>query len=999
MAHINTVRRSIKVEEWIALRFGWLKRAVYREKIEITDLWIREGRQVGEMEYVYDSEEYIPLKKGDLCFAPDGTVFIKGTAQIPERLNGKKLWLSIHTAAEMIVKVNGKYVGGLDPNRDRLLLSPYIKGNKLDIEIEAYNRSKPDDERNPNAMPLRGCRQVFQGAYLSVVNEEIQNLVYDLTLFMDIIKSNCFSEDYRMLLQEELDKALNLINYETFEGVADAIKHIEEHIYSNKVYQGSGEVALVGHSHLDIAYYWRRIHTIEKNARTVLIQMRLMDRYPEFKYTHTQSYTFETLEKYYPELFEELKEKVASGQFEPVGAMYIEPDCNIPNAESLIRQCLYGQKYWREKFGITVDNVWLPDVFGNSWIMPQILSKSGVKYFVSNKMSTWNDTNKFPHNSFIWKGIDGSKVYASVPPTHFITWNMPSQIQENWDSYQDKREGGQTLSMYGYGDGGSGATEEMLELQRRFEKVSVMPKTEMMGGSEFLHRNFDGNEKLEEWDGELYLEMHRGCLTTKSDLKRYNRKLEIMLREAELRSVFRMLEGETYPQEQLTENYKLVLLNQFHDILPGSHVHPVYVDAMNDYKKVEESLMDYIGEGEKYFNSLNFDRKHITFVPDTTAGDVIRNGIKGFYCSVEVPALSSISIDKFKLEQNLSDEDNELKHCFKYESLDEGIKLETPYYSTIINSDGSIRSLYDKELDREWVSGSFNKLSLYEDRPGVYDAWDILPSYTDCPCQTYVKESLKFINQTAECIEFSAILGTAASTWKLILRFFKNSRAIEVENDVDWHEKHKLAKMLFDCNVLSREIWCDTSAGFIKRETHKNTTWQQARFEVCHHKWCDISETGGGIALINEGKYGVGVDNQRISLSLLRSTVRPDVEADMGEHKFCYMIVPHAQDAVTAGINRMALEYNVPLAKGNFNNPFNKFDFKNLFLQAVKLSEDGTMVVVRLSEQDGCRGNLKFPQEVKILNMLEDVEKTATELMYKPFEIITIGIDLKSFVK
>ena len=636
---------------------------------------------------------------------------------------------------------------------------------------------------------------------------------------------------------------------------------------------------------------------------------------------------------------------------------------------------------------------------GYVWIMPQILSKSGVKYFVSNKMSTWNDTNKFPHNSFIWKGIDGSKVYASVPPTHFITWNMPSQIQENWDSYQDKREGGQTLSMYGYGDGGSGATEEMLELQRRFEKVSVMPKTEMMGGSEFLHRNFDGNEKLEEWDGELYLEMHRGCLTTKSDLKRYNRKLEIMLREAELRSVFRMLEGETYPQEQLTENYKLVLLNQFHDILPGSHVHPVYVDAMNDYKKVEESLVDCIGEGEKYFNSLNFDRKHITFVPDTTAGDVIRNGIKGFYCSVEVPALSSISIDKFKLEQNLSDEDNELKHCFKYESLDEGIKLETPYYSTIINSDGSIRSLYDRELDREWVSGSFNKLSLYEDRPGVYDAWDILPSYTDCPCQTYVKESLKFINQTAECIEFSAILGTAASTWKLILRFFKNSRAIEVENDVDWHEKHKLAKMLFDCNVLSREIWCDTSAGFIKRETHKNTTWQQARFEVCHHKWCDISETGGGIALINEGKYGVGVDNQRISLSLLRSTVRPDVEADMGEHKFCYMIVPHAQDAVTAGINRMALEYNVPLAKGNFNNPFNKFDFKNLFLQAVKLSEDGTMVVVRLSEQDGCRGNLKFPQEVKILNMLEDVEKTATELEYKPFEIITIGIDLKSFVK
>lgn len=983
MAHINTIRRSMKEDEWVALRFGWLQRAVYQEKVEITDLWIREGRQIAEKEYVYDSEEYIPLKKGDLHFAPDGTAFIKGTAVIPEHMKDKKIWLNIRTAAEMIVKINGKYAGGLDPNRDRVLLNPYIEDNKIVIEIEGYNRSKPDDDRNPNAIPLKGCRQIFQGAYLAVVNEELQALIYDLTLFVDIIQSACFPEDYRNLVLGELDKALNLIDYETFKGVTDARKYIEEHIYSNKVYQGSGEVALVGHSHLDLAYYWRRIHSVEKNARTVLIQLRLMDQYPEFKYTHTQAYTFETLEKYYPELFEELKEKVSSGQFEPVGAMYVESDCNIPNAESLIRQCLYGQKYWREKFGVTVDNVWLPDVFGNSWIMPQILCKSGVKYFVSNKMSTWNDTNKFPHNSFIWKGIDGSKVYASVPPTHFITWNMPHQIQENWDSYQDKVDGGQTLSMYGYGDGGSGVTEEMLELQRRFEKVSIMPKTEVMGGSEFLHRNFDENEKLEEWDGELYLEMHRGSLTTKSDLKRYNRKLEMMLREAELRSVFRFLKGDAYPQEKLTENYKLLLLNQFHDILPGSHVHPVYVDAMNDYTRIETALEECIGGGNAYFNSLNFERKHITFIPDTECGDTVRNGIKGFFYKPDVPALSSSSVLKPQKDGI---------PWYTYAHEEEGTKVETPYYQAVLNVDGSFISLYDKELDREWAAGEFNKLSLYEDRPGIYDAWDILPNYAECPYKIEVKEGLKMTNQTPECVEFSTVLGTEKSTWKLILRFFKHSRAIEVENNVDWHEKHKLAKMLFDCNLVTRELTCDTSAGFVTRETHKNTSWQQARYEVCQHKWCDMSETGGGIALINEGKYGVGVDNQRISLSLLRSSIRPDVEADMGEHKFCYMIVPHEKDAIGAEINKMAYEYNVPLLKGDFRNPFEEFDFKNLILQAVKLSEDKTMIVLRLSEQDGIRGKLKFPQEVKVLTMLEDVEKTVTELAYNPFEIITIGI-------
>ena len=614
MAHIKVVRRSMRPEEWTDLRFGWLKRYIYSSKWEIENLMIRDARQVSEMEFEYYSEDYRPLKRGDMYFTPDGTAFIKADVDIPKELQGKELWLSLKTAAEICVKVNGKYIGGVDPNRERMLLSPYINDKEtLHFDMMGYNRSKPDDERNPESLSVRGCRQIFEGAYICTVNHQVQDLVWDFELLLDIAKSDLFSEDYRAFLNKELSKAMDFVDFENengLTGVEDAQKYLNEVVFANNNYKGNGEVALIAHSHLDIAYYWRRIHAVQKNLRTVLIQLRLMDRYPDFKYTHTQPYVYETLEKYYPEVFDELKEKVANGQFEPVGAMYVEPDCNIPCAESLIRQCLYGQNTYQRMFGKRVNNAWLPDVFGNSWILPQILKKSGVDYFVSNKMSTWNDTNRFPHNNFIWRGIDGSEIYACVPPTHFITWNMPSQIQENWDAYIDKDSGGQTMNMFGYGDGGSGCTEEMIELMHRFDKLSVMPKCTHTGGAEFLEKNLKNNENLEVWDGELYLEMHRGTFTTKSNLKAANRALEFKLRNAEIISV---LKGEDNT-ERITRLYKKLLINQFHVILPGSHIHPVYEDAVADYDEIDNELNEIIGSGSKYFNSLNFERNALTFV-------------------------------------------------------------------------------------------------------------------------------------------------------------------------------------------------------------------------------------------------------------------------------------------------------------------------------------------------------------------------------------------------
>lgn len=1013
MAFVEVIRRSMRPEEYTNLRASWLKRYIYKEKFEVRDIQIQDARQVSENSYDYYPGGFRPLKKGDICFTPDGTAFFEAKVEIPFQLRGKELWLSMFTAAEIMVKVNGKHVGGFDPNRDRMLLNPYITADQLTIEMEGYNRSKPDDERNLDSMHLRGCRQEFNGLYLSTIRHEVLDLFYDLQILLDIANSRYFNEDYRKFLHRELNKALNCIDFERWREPMDmmtellslsseeerefieqnleASRYIQRIIYENDDFRGTGNLAIVGHSHLDIAYYWRRIHAVQKNARTVLIQMRLMDQYPEFKYTHTQPYTYELLETYYPELFEELKLKIKSGNFEPVGAMYVEPDCNVPSAESLVRQCLYGQLYYKEKFGITVNNCWLPDVFGNSWILPQIMKKSGVDYFVSNKMSTWNDTNRFPHNNFIWKGIDGSKVYACVPPTHFITWNMPSQIQENWEAYQDKETGGQTLSMFGYGDGGSGATEEMLEMMKRYDKLSIMPKTEHMGGAEFLEKNLKDNHELEVWDGELYLEMHRGTFTTKSELKRANRQLEFELREVEIASVLRNLSGEAYEKGFIKDVYKKFLINQFHDILPGSHIHPVYEDAIKDNSDVKEVLDNYLGSGELYFNSLNFERNEITFV-EKVEGSIKRCGRVGEFVMPEMAPFSMVEELK-----PLTSVTNWLQQINNH--------IETPFYAIHFEENGSITSLYDKELDREWVEGKFNYLHIYQDLPGMYDAWDILPNYKEKELELITATPFHLVSADEKLATFETVLSTGNSTWKLVTRLFASARNIEVESIVDWHEKHKLAKMEFGVNVLTRELVCDTSAGFISRETHRNTTWQQARFEVCSHKWCDMSETDGGIAFINDGKYGVGIDGNHITLSLLRSNIRPDISSDIGHHEFCYQIIPHAGDHIEARINKKALEYNIPLLKPNLPTAINNKSLalfkalkslsEGLFLQALKMSEDGDYVIARISEQDGRRGRIRMEMPFFLMNLLEEIESIEiTEYEYTPFEIMTLAFKL-----
>ena len=516
-----------------------------------------------------------------------------------------------------------------------------------------------------------------------------------------------------------------------------------------------------------------------------------------------------------------------------------------------------------------------------------------------------------------------------------------------------------------------------------------MPKTEMTGGADFLHKNLKDNNALAVWDGELYLEMHRGTFTTKSNLKKVNRALEFKLREAEMLSALKAWSGADYPAEELRECWKRLLLNQFHDILPGSHIHPVYEDAMADYAEIGARLDRLLAaeQGETWFNSLPFPRDSLTFIPDE-AGSVTRDGGKGYWSLPDLPGLTAGKAEPAKGKAG----------WLRAEKKENGQwRAETPFYTLILNPDGSFASLFDRELNREWVKPGcgFNKLHLWADHPGMYDAWDILPNYKDVERELPLAEGLRQSAKDDVSAEFTVDFATEKSTWRMILRLFAEGREIEVEHLCDWQEKHTLAKVNFGPDVLTRELLCDTSAGFIRRSLTKNTSWEEARFEVCHHKWFDMSETDAGLAVINSGKYGVGLEGGEVSLSLLRSTIRPDITSDMGKHDLRYVILPHAGDAVTADVNRKAFAYNIPMVRANLEIPEawrQALCGSGLWLQSLKMSEDGKMIVLRLSEQDGRRAAIHLPETVKLLNMLEDEEDEAREITIRPFEIVTIGI-------
>ena len=755
-----------------------------------------------------------------------------------------------------------------------------------------------------------------------------------------------------------------------------------------------------------------------------------MERYPDYVFVHSQASQYEWLEKEYPALFERVKEAVKRGQWEPVGSMWVEADCNLTGSESMVRQFLYGKRYFKEKLGVTTYDMWLPDVFGYSAALPQILNKFNIEYFLTQKIS-WNQFNKFPHHTFWWKGIDGSRIWSHFPPAD--TYNAscePKEVSYSVKNYKDQGRADQSLYVFGHGDGGGGPTEKHLEFLKRGRLAPGYP--EIARGKKALDffREAKRNSKdLMTWSGELYLELHRGTYTSQAANKKSNRECEYLLRDAEWLSCFNIA---NYPGSELEKAWKLVLLNQFHDIIPGSSVNEVYVDSAKDYAAVKE-----IGEG-----IINRSLKAIGDRIDTAGSE---NPIAIFQ-NADVPGLAMLDWEKTEnptallvgnsvlpaqvIEENgtrkvifntpqealgtvavgdLVDDINPPKTRIKVSTR----KIENDQLSVRFDVNGNISSIQSLDDGSEFIEpGKLgNVFQLFDDNPLFWSAWDI-----DVFAYETVQELLKC--DSIEIVEKGPVRGAIE-----VVRTFGKSTirqrisvgqfaGIRFDTEIDWRETDKLLKVAFPLNINANKANFEIQFGNVERPTHYNTSWDMARFEVCAQKWVDVSEGDLGVALLNDGKYGHDIHNNVMRMSLLRAPKAPDPECDMGVHKFTYVLLPHFGPYQYADVVQAAYALNAPprvveLAKSEGEQaelpPFVACDNRNIIIETLKKAEDSNDLLVRMYECHNTRGVAellcaRIPQEAYLCDLEEnelgelEIIDGAVQFPFKPFEIITIKL-------
>ncbi|MBQ4051293.1 MAG: alpha-mannosidase [Oscillospiraceae bacterium] len=829
-------------------------------------------------------------------------------------------------------------------------------------------------------------------------------------------------------LQDALNKALLLIDWDgDFYGtVGDALASLEESL--DKMEKHSPvTVHCVGHTHIDVAWLWRLKHTREKTIRSFSTALRLMEEFDGFYFMQSQPQLCAYIKEDYPELYEQIKARVAEGKWEADGGMWLEADCNVTAGESLVRQFLHGCRFIREEFGKECTTLWLPDVFGYSWALPQILKGCNIKTFMTTKIS-WNQYNHLPHDLFWWRGIDGTEMltYFITTPSEnqplekfFSTYNgdvTAETVQRSWNMFQDKAISKDTLISYGYGDGGGGANREMVKTGMALEKIPGIPHVKMGGIQDFFektHKAVDETDSyIHTWDGELYLEYHRGTYTSQARNKKWNRRMEQKLWQTEWLGCLNVLLGGSYPLETIYKAWETVLRNQFHDIIPGSSINEVYADSAIEYQGAYDAVdaaseKFALTDGEQgvytVFNPSSFARKDTVFLPvcgSTGFVDECGNTLStapadgGVLVSLELKALEVKTIKEAgKAEAAPSVFEVDLRDGY----------VETPFYKIILDESGWINSIWDKEASREVLAGHGNRLEVYEDRPMNYDAWDI---------DIYYKEKVDFalasgapavVENSALRLVLRTVYTYGESTFTQDMILYKDSRRIDFVTEAEWHESHKLLKAVFPLNIRTTKAVYDIQYGHVERPTHWNTSWDLARFEVCGHKWAEMAEADYGVALLNNCKYGHSAKDNVLTLSLLKSAKYPDTAADMGHHSFTYSLLPHMGPAAGGEVIAEANALNLPItwrkgASALSGKCIFKTDSDHIQIDAVKMAEDGDGFVVRVHE---CRGTtvpeVKLTSDFAIerwqrCNLLEDKEGAPVECSEISFRTGPFGL-------
>lgn len=780
----------------------------------------------------------------------------------------------------------------------------------------------------------------------------------------------------------------------------------------------------VGHAHIDTAWLWPIREGIRKCVRTFATQVALLEKYPEYIFGASQAQHYAFVKERHPILYNKIKALVAAGRWEVQGAMWVEADTNIPGGESLVRQILHGKNFFRDEFGIEVRNLWLPDVFGYSAALPQILKKSGIDFFLTQKLS-WNQFNRFPFHTFFWQGIDGSRVLTHFPPEDTYNSTLsPTGLNYARENFEEKDRLEEFLTLFGIGDGGGGPLPEHIEKGLRQRDLLGCPRVMFGKAQEFFDRLSlraeQSTAELHTWVGELYLELHRGTLTTQARTKRMNRLLELKLREVEFLHACAPLES--YPVEELERAWQTVLLHQFHDIIPGSSIHQVYVDSDKAYREVEEELDRLkIAAGRNLLrpsanhltliNTLSVPFRDAVVLPELWPGyevlDAAGNPVPsqeeedGTALLVDVPSLSSLTFKRGRFRGG----------AWEAGSVEQtrDLVLENELVCCRFSSQGTLESVYDKQLKKEFLvsPGSGNLLSLYHDKPLNWDAWDIDVNYEKQLIEHAELSAARWLadGPVRQVLLLQFSVGRSAISQKVVLR--RGSRRIDFVTEVDWQERRKMLRVSFGVNVLSSVAGFDIQYGHVFRNTHRNTSWDMARFEVAGHRFADLSQGDCGVALLNNCKYGYKVWGNTLDLNLLRSPIYPDAEADRGKQFFTYSLLPHAGTLIESDVFAEAAMLNQGVSVfpgfdgGAVELPFS-LTGEGVTVEVLKKAEREECLVLRAYEHRGCaaKAELVFREDVKVFetDLMEWEERFVKtphgrlSLEFRPFEIRTFKL-------
>jgi alpha-mannosidase len=1036
-----------KIESRIEQRLAFLERNAYRKLVSLdfeifeTPETFRTPPERGEWRKI---ESPAPWGKPWHC------AWFRSVFRAPK--TDAPLFLSVLPNADSLAFLDGKPWGAFNLFHKKLRIEADNAEHTLHVESYAGHPQSGCGPFEGVSMivtlgkTLPDFPNTFEGGCLLERLEPIYSLYYDVRALFELTKELDNNSLRKARILKGLYEALMDISFastgEDLEREAIVAGQRIIPLLEAKNGDTMPEVHLIGHAHIDHAWLWHIDETKRKAARTFINMVRFIKEYPEFMFIQTQPCQLEIIKNEYPDIFAAIKEVYQSGNWEPNGGMWVEADCNIPSGESLIRQFLVGKKVNRELLGdgYEADTLWLPDVFGYAAALPQILKGCRIKYFVTSKIN-WNDTTRFPYETFIWRGIDGTGIN-----THFISARLqgyngrvnPEGLAEIWKEVQHKEIQSGAVKSIGEGDGGGGTLRSDIEMARRFGNLEGAPKAAWKWVSAALERIFTKPDELPEWRGELYLELHRGTYTTQSRTKRNNRRLEFALRNTEFLAALAAMEGRAeYPRELLLASWKQVLTYQFHDIIPGSAIRRVYEEAEAAAARIfpaleahnaaaRRALLAGHGGGVLVVNDLSWVCSAPVTVPAARLGvgsSVLSAGGAEYFLQrytdfdgveqvVFTPMVPSLGWENFRVKPATSDAG---VSPFVYG----GEILETPFYRIAFDEAGRITSLVDRRHDRELVQkgGVFNALISAEDVPVFWDAWDIDADWTRCVTQETRLERTEVAADGAVCFRLRRTyrIGVCSVLVQDMVCYAGNPR-IDFETKVEWRERRRLLKAEFDTAIDATQVRCEVQYGHLFRNTHKNLPQDRAKFEMCAHKWVSLEEAGAGVALLNDCKYGHDFSGGVMRLSLLRAPMAPDMEADQGEHRFTYGILPFNGSFEDADVVRSAYELNAratvecaPSAGAwePVRRSFCSVTGGSVVIESVKAPEaaegNGKTVVIRLYESLGgrTRTTLRFDRRMSAVyetDMLEEnglkLPFTADELSleFKPFEIKTIVV-------